>query len=236
MVPSTAWPSADAEVGDAEVGDDLRADADRAPNVTSRPRRTNHEEGHTPATGSRPHPSRKSQRPVEGEADDGDPANGADRSELPADELDDELDRDELQDRYYGLLQELRVLLPGVQILVAFLVTVPFASGFDKLNEADRDLYSIALIAGILAVVAFTTPTVFHRVGNRRARSVRLQWGIRCVRAGLLLLGVSLVVTLWVVTNVVLAVPMAIAAVAIVAVAIIGLWVALPVVATRWED
>ncbi len=53
----------------------------------------------------------------------------------PTGELDDEQDRDELRRRYYGLLQELRVLLPGVQILVAFLLTAPFASGFAQLDE-----------------------------------------------------------------------------------------------------
>ena len=47
-----------------------------------------------------------------------------------ANDLDDELDRDELRQRYYGLLQEVRVLLPGVQILVAFLLTIPFDCAF----------------------------------------------------------------------------------------------------------
>jgi hypothetical protein len=154
----------------------------------------------------------------------------------PASELDDELDRDELHDRYYGLLQELRVLLPGVQILVAFLFTVPFASGFDQLDAAGRDIYGIALISGILAVVAFTTPTAFHRVGERRSRSMRLQWGIRATRAGLVLLAISLVSALTVVARVVLDVNLAIAAVAIVVAAILGLWVLVPVVGSRRQS
>jgi hypothetical protein len=151
----------------------------------------------------------------------------------PASELDDELDRDELHDRYYGLLQELRVLLPGVQILVAFLFTVPFADGFDLLDAAGRDLYGVALISGILAVVAFTTPTVFHRVGHRQARSLRLQWGIRATRAGLVLLAISLVAALTVVARVVFDVTLASIAVGVVVVAILALWVALPILASR---
>ncbi len=59
-------------------------------------------------------------------SDSSDPSSrGEDR---PASELDDRADREELRERYYGLLQELRVILPGVQVLVAFLLTVPFAS------------------------------------------------------------------------------------------------------------
>src|SRR3954471_12826223 len=103
--------------------------------------------------------------------------------ERSAGELDDERDRDELRNRYYGLLQELRVLLPGVQILVAFLLTVPFATGFDQLDETGRGLYGIALVSGMLAVVAFTTPTVMHRIGERSARSARLVRSIAITRA-----------------------------------------------------
>lgn len=154
-------------------------------------------------------------------------------NDRPASELDDIEDRQELHDRYYGLLQELRVLLPGVQILVAFLFTVPFASGFDELDAAGRDIYGVALVSGILAVIAFATPTVFHRVGARRSRSVRLQWGIRTTRAGLALLAISLVAALIVVVRVVLVVPLAIASVAIVVVALVGLWLVLPLVTSR---
>jgi hypothetical protein len=153
-----------------------------------------------------------------------------------ASELDDDLDREELHDRYYGLLQELRVLLPGVQILVAFLFTVPFASGFDQLDEVGRDLYGVALVSGILAVVFFTTPTVFHRVGSRRSRSRRLQWGIRATRAGLVLLAVSLLSGLVLVARVVLDPRLAVAVTVIVGVALLVMWVIIPVFASNRRD
>ena len=54
---------------------------------------------------------------------------------LDAAELDDDRDRDELRSRYGMLLQELRVLLPGVQLLVAFLLTAPFAQGFERVDD-----------------------------------------------------------------------------------------------------
>lgn len=160
------------------------------------------------------------------------------RADIPSDdrsvdELDDELDREELRTRYYGLLQELRVLLPGVQILVAFLFTVPFAAGFERLDEAGRDLYAISLVSGILAVICFASPTVFHRVADRRSRAERLTWAIRSTRAGLILFAASLVTGLVLVARVVLNPPLAAASVAIVVVVLIGLWVALPLATSR---
>jgi Family of unknown function (DUF6328) len=116
-----------------------------------------------------------------------------------AGQLDDERDRDELRQRYYGLLQEVRVLLPGVQILVAFLLTVPFATGFRQVDHVGRVLYGISLCAGFVAVIAFIAPTALHRMGHRQARSQRLVWSIRLSRVGLAFLGISLVAGLAVV-------------------------------------
>lgn len=69
-------------------------------------------------------------------------------SEIPASRLDDEVDRDELRDRDYGLLQELRVVLPGVQVLVAFLLTMPFAQRFVRLDAFGKSMFGVALVCG----------------------------------------------------------------------------------------
>ncbi len=103
----------------------------------------------------------------------------------PASLLDDTVDRAELRQRYYGLLQELRVLLPGVQVLLAFLFTVPFASRFDELDETGRIAFATAMCSAMVATVAFVTPIAFHRVARRRARSARLVWSIRMEATGL---------------------------------------------------
>ena len=94
-------------------------------------------------------------------------------------ELDDVVDRDELRRRYYGLMQELRVLLPGVQILVAFLLTVPFATRFGNVGRFEKACFGVALGGGAIAIMLFVTPTAIHRLGERRARSRRLLWSIR---------------------------------------------------------
>ncbi len=122
------------------------------------------------------------------EAGDEDPVTWDDR---PPEELDDEADRPELRRRYYGLLQELRVLLPGVQVLVAFLLTAPFASGFDGLDALEKRAYCVALLSGMLAIVFFVAPTAFHRLGRRQSRAKRLVWSIRMMRAGLVFMALA---------------------------------------------
>jgi hypothetical protein len=121
--------------------------------------------------------------------------------DLDPDRLDSERDRPELRDRYYGLLQELRVVLPGVQVLVAFLLTAPFGQRFAKVDDAGQVLYGVALTVGVLAVIAFVTPTMLHRFGDRTARSMRLELSIAVTRIGLVLFGLSMLCSLAVVVR-----------------------------------
>ena len=62
------------------------------------------------------------------------------------------------------LLQELRVAIPGVQILFAFLLTVPFAQGFNALDGDQRDLYFGVLMATALSTALLIAPTAHHRL------------------------------------------------------------------------
>lgn len=71
----------------------------------------------------------------------------------------------ERADRNLGeLLQELRVLSTGVQILLAFLLTVPFSKGFPKLDAGERYLYLAILVFAAAAVGLLIAPTAIHRL------------------------------------------------------------------------
>jgi hypothetical protein len=152
-------------------------------------------------------------------------ATAADRSAL---DLDDRFDREELRQRYYGLLQELRVLLPGVQVLVAFLLTAPFAQRFSELDDVSDVAYVVSLLAGIAAVVAFITPTAFHRMGGRTSRSARLAWGIRLTRAGIGFMALSMEAAVFVIGRLIFGTTFAIAAVVGIGAAMILAWAVLP--------
>jgi Family of unknown function (DUF6328) len=66
------------------------------------------------------------------------------------------------------LLQELRVALPGVQVLFAFLLTVPFTQRFEALSSFQEKLYFGVLITVSLATVMLAAPTAGHRILFRR--------------------------------------------------------------------
>ena len=118
-------------------------------------------------------------------------------SQKGLDELDDLADRDELRKRYEVLLQELRVSVPGVQVLSAFLLTAPFSQRFDELDEWGRRAYGVSLISSMLSVICLVGPILLHRLGERRARAARLRWGIRLQVFGLAFLAVALVTAVW---------------------------------------
>lgn len=151
-------------------------------------------------------------------------------------ELDDRLDREELRRRYHMLLQELRVVLPGVQVLLAFLLTVPFAQRFPDLDDRGRAAFGIALITSLLSVVCLLTPTVYHRVADRKERTARLRWGIRLTVTGLVLLAIALVSGLWCVLRLVFGDEWAWWLTVPVAVSIIALWLVLPRASGRHPD
>jgi hypothetical protein len=66
------------------------------------------------------------------------------------------------------LLNELRVALPGVQILFAFLLTVPFSVRFDKLTTFQRNDYYVTLIATTLCTACLIAPSAAHRLRFHR--------------------------------------------------------------------
>lgn len=153
---------------------------------------------------------------------------GRQAADRPAQSLDNTTDRDELRHRYHTLLEELRVLLPGVQVLLAFLITVPFANAFEHVDGLGRSVFGIALWSALLSVIAFVTPTVFHRFGGRRQRAERLQWGIRMQRVGVLFLAITLTCAAFVVSRFVFGSTVGILVTVSTVVAIGGLWVVLP--------
>ena len=87
----------------------------------------------------------------------------------------DELVRDETPaervDRNFNeLLGELRIALPGVQVLFAFLLTVPFAQGFPQLTGFERGVYFAVLLLTALASALLIAPTAYHRIQFHQGR------------------------------------------------------------------
>lgn len=70
---------------------------------------------------------------------------------------------EELHRKWNELLQEMRVMQTGAQILAAFLVVLPFQSRFDTLEAPDEVFYLVLLVASALLIIMLVTPVAVHR-------------------------------------------------------------------------
>jgi predicted membrane channel-forming protein YqfA (hemolysin III family) len=143
----------------------------------------------------------------------------------------DESGSERLDRELIELLNEIRVLLPGVQVLFAFLLTAPFASGFEKVTEFQRDLYAICLLSALAATACLVAPTTYHRIQWRqRDKEVLLRTSNRLTIAGSMFLALSLTCSILLIGDYLFDRWVAILASAITALGFVVLWYAIPLV------
>ncbi len=104
-----------------------------------------------------------------------------------------ETETQRLDRNWLSLLQELRVVQTGVQLLTGFLLTLPFQPRFDGLDHAMRIVYLVTVGASVAATVLLEAPVGAHRLLFRRHRTQFLVSAAhRFAYAGLLLMGLAL--------------------------------------------
>ena len=127
------------------------------------------------------------------------------------------------------LLQELRVALPGVQILFAFLLTVPFSQGFTTLNSFPRDLYFGVLLSTAVATALLIAPSAHHRLLFRmRDKENLVHVSNRLSIAGLAVLSLSLIGAILLISDVLFKSPAPLIFTAATALIFATLWVVMP--------
>jgi hypothetical protein len=131
------------------------------------------------------------------------------------------------------LLNELRVALPGVQVLFAFLLAVPFANGFPKLNGTQRDVFFAAFIATALSTVLLIAPSSYHhRLRWRQHDKERMLIIANALTiAGLFCLAVAITCAVFVITDFLFHRGWASLFTALVGAAFLVLWYGLPLAA-----
>src|SRR4029450_8919978 len=67
------------------------------------------------------------------------------------------------------LLNEVRVALPGVQVLFAFLLIVPFQQAFQQVTDITRYVYFAGLVSSAVAIAFLIAPATYHRINLRRS-------------------------------------------------------------------
>src|SRR5437016_8490871 len=72
------------------------------------------------------------------------------------------------------LVNELRVALPGVQVLFAFLLAVPFSNGYKRITSFEKAVFFMTLIATAISTAFFTAPSAYHLLHFRNREKERL--------------------------------------------------------------
>jgi uncharacterized membrane protein YbhN (UPF0104 family) len=91
------------------------------------------------------------------------------------------------------LLNELRVALPGVQVLFAFLLVVPFNQRFNRISDFERTLYFGVLLCTGISAVLLIAPSIHHRIEfRRRDKEYLVEEANRLTIAGLSFLAIAM--------------------------------------------
>ena len=123
------------------------------------------------------------------------------------------------------LLNELRVALPGVQFLLAFLLTVPFAQGFERVTSFQKTIFYAALLFTAASVVFLIAPSATHRLRfHQNDRAFIIESAHKYLIAGLACLAVALILALVMVTDFLYDHWIVVAGPAIIAVLLVILW------------
>lgn len=141
-----------------------------------------------------------------------------------------ETEHDRVDRNLNELLGELRVALPGVQVLFAFLLTVPFQQRFQQATTFDKNVYFVTLCSTAIASMLLIAPSAYHRVEFRiqdKAHIVQVaNW---FAVAGFAFLGIGMTGAILLVTNYLFSTTTAVIVSVFAATLFITLWYALPI-------
>jgi Family of unknown function (DUF6328) len=144
-------------------------------------------------------------------------------------EEDRESQRERLNRELIELLNELRVALPGVQVLFAFLLTIPFSNGYPKLSELDRDVYFAALVATLVSTALLITPSAYHRfVFRQHDKEQLITTSNRLSIAGIGALAVAMTCSIFVISDILFQWEMTAVVTSLTALLFLSFWYALP--------
>jgi putative flippase GtrA len=138
--------------------------------------------------------------------------------------------KEDLDRELIELLNELRVTLPGVQVLFAFLLIAPFSQQFDRVNDLQKYAYLISLTFTALGSAFLIAPTPYHRIRFRdQDKEAMIQVANRLAIAGTLCVAIAISCALFFVTDFLFSSPVPALLTALVAGVIVTFWYALPI-------
>ena len=142
---------------------------------------------------------------------------------------DHEDETEDQRERYRELLEELRVIMPGTQVLFAFLLTAVFSQRFKDLDQLGRRSFALALLLAALAVITLMGPAAFHRMSDPGQRLQRVKISVILQVTGMALLLSAMTVVVFVAVRTIFGDTLiGVAFAAVVAAAGITIWYLLP--------
>jgi uncharacterized protein DUF6328 len=134
-------------------------------------------------------------------------------------------DQERLNRQMIELLNELRVAMPGVQILFGFLLTVPFQQRFSQVNDFQQTVYFLTLVAAAVAAAFLIAPSAYHRVMfEQHDKPTIIHIGTAQMIVGLVALALAMNGAVLLVTDVLFEAPTVVATVAALGALYISLW------------
>jgi hypothetical protein len=141
----------------------------------------------------------------------------------------DESEAERLDRNLSELLQELRVALPGVQVLFAFLLAVPFQQNFTKISPFQERVYFATLLLTAASAVLLITPSAYHRMTFRMQQKDSLVLAAnRLTIVGLGLLALAMTGAIMLITDVLFGGATTIVTSALTLAMFVSFWILLP--------
>jgi predicted neutral ceramidase superfamily lipid hydrolase len=146
----------------------------------------------------------------------------------------DETHKERIDRELIELLNELRVALPGVEVLFAFLLTLPFSQRFGQLTPLQRNTYYATFLCTAVASIFLIAPTAYHRIRWRRYDKERMLFTAnRQAITGVAFLALAVGGAVFLISDMLFGVPAAAVAGGTAALLVAWLWFGLPLVRGR---
>jgi hypothetical protein len=136
-----------------------------------------------------------------------------------------EEEQQQLNRQMIELLNELRVAMPGVQVLFGFLLAVPFQQRFAQATAFQRDVYFVTLVSAATATAFLIAPSAYHRIAfQRHDKPDIIERGSRWLIWGLVALAVAMLGAVLLVTDFLFKAPTVVVTTIVLAALFVWLW------------
>jgi cation transport ATPase len=137
--------------------------------------------------------------------------------------------KEQLDQEWGELVEEHRLAMPGVQVLFAFLLILPFQNRFERLTTQQEYVYYAALLCATIAIILLITPTASHRIRWRKQdKEALMVMATRTAITATVFIAASMTASVYLITDVLFGEPATVIVASLVALAFATFWYAFP--------